>query len=82
VRDIIVIGASAGGIEALKVLISALPAGFQAAIFIVLHVSPDHASILPEILSKQSRVPVQFAENGIFLNAEIFTLPRRIITCL
>ena len=38
-RDIIVVGASAGGIEALRTLVSTLPADIPAAIFVVLHVA-------------------------------------------
>jgi two-component system chemotaxis response regulator CheB len=49
-RDIIVIGASAGGVEALKTVICALPGNLQAAIFIVLHVGRT-PSIMPEILN-------------------------------
>jgi two-component system chemotaxis response regulator CheB len=50
-RNIVVIGASAGGVFALKELVSALPANFTASVFIVLHVSPHTPSLLPEILS-------------------------------
>ncbi|UFH54180.1 chemotaxis protein CheB [Spirosoma sp. KNUC1025] len=50
-RDIIVIGASAGGVFALKELVAALPADFKGCIFVVLHLSPHSPSYLPEILS-------------------------------
>jgi two-component system chemotaxis response regulator CheB len=40
-RNIIVIGASAGGFEALKILVQGLPANLDASIFIVWHMSPD-----------------------------------------
>lgn len=50
-RDIIVIGASAGGVYALKELVSALPPDFDAVIFMSLHVSPHSPSYLPEILN-------------------------------
>lgn len=50
-RNIIVIGASAGGVFALKQLVSALPADFTASVFIVMHVSAHATSLLPEILS-------------------------------
>lgn len=52
-RNIIVIGASAGGFEALKQLVAALPASLEAAIFIVWHMSPDVQGILPHVLNKQ-----------------------------
>lgn len=51
-RDIIVVGASAGGIPTLKELVSLLPADFPAALFMVLHVSRSAESLLPKILSR------------------------------
>jgi hypothetical protein len=48
---IVVIGASAGGVEALQRVVSELPADFPAAVLIVLHVSPRSRSLLPQILS-------------------------------
>lgn len=50
-RNIIVIGTSAGGVFALKQLVSALPADFTASVLIAMHVSPHSTSLLPEILS-------------------------------
>jgi two-component system, chemotaxis family, protein-glutamate methylesterase/glutaminase len=43
--DVVAIGASAGGVEALQALVGALPAGFPAAMLIVLHVDPHHKSM-------------------------------------
>ena len=51
-RDIIAIGASSGGIQALKELTAGLPADLPASIFIVVHMLPTAASILPDILGK------------------------------
>jgi two-component system chemotaxis response regulator CheB len=51
-RNIIVIGASAGGFDALKTLISGLPADLDASIFIVWHMSPDLRGILPQVLNR------------------------------
>jgi len=51
-NQIIVIGASAGGIEALRVVASALPAVFPAPICIVMHTAPQSPSVLHEILSR------------------------------
>jgi two-component system chemotaxis response regulator CheB len=51
-RDIIVIGASAGGLEAMRTLVGQLPHNLPATILIVWHISPDSPSLLPEILSK------------------------------
>ena len=56
-HDIIVIGASAGGVEALKQLVELLPADLPASIFVVLHVPSDGTSALPKILSKWGSLP-------------------------
>jgi len=63
-RDIIVIGASAGGVQALSALVAELPAGLPAAVFIVLHIPADVPSLLPSILLRGSRLPVAHALNG------------------
>lgn len=55
-RNIIVIGASAGGFEAIKQLTAALPADLDAAIFIVWHMSPDITGILPQVINKQKKL--------------------------
>lgn len=60
-RDVVVIGASSGGLQALQTLVGGLPAGFPAAVFIVLHVSPHHESILPLLLSKAGPLPASHA---------------------
>jgi two-component system chemotaxis response regulator CheB len=51
-RDLIVIGTSAGGVEALGRVVAGLPAGFPASLFIVCHVPAGYRSLLPEILSR------------------------------
>lgn len=56
-HNIIVIGASAGGVEALMTIVKALPAEFPAAIFVVLHIPPDSPSLLPGILSRVGPLP-------------------------
>lgn len=63
-RNIIVIGASAGGFNAIKTVVSNLPAGLQAAIFVVWHMSPEVNSILPEALTKLNTLPATNAEDG------------------
>lgn len=50
-HDIIVIGASAGGVEALKEVAKALPVDLPAAVIVVIHVFPRSRSLLPEILN-------------------------------
>src|SRR5215467_1620838 len=63
-RDIIVIGASAGGVPALTSLVSQLPKDLPAAIFIVLHVPGNTPSLLPTILAHDSTLPVAHATDG------------------
>lgn len=57
-RNLIVIGASMGGIETLSMLLSQLPADLQAAVLIVQHTSPDRESRLANVLSRSSTLPV------------------------
>jgi two-component system chemotaxis response regulator CheB len=68
-RDIIVIGASAGGIDPLREIVAAFPPDLRAAVFVVVHISPDCTSVLPEILTRagplraahcSDRVPVSY----------------------
>jgi two-component system chemotaxis response regulator CheB len=63
-HNIIVIGASQGGVEALKTLASGLPADLPAAVFVVLHTSPYHKSYLPEILSRVGPLRATHAFEG------------------
>src|SRR5262249_34430342 len=51
-HDIVVVGGSAGGIEALSKLVSELPPGLPAAVFVVVHIAPDAPSVLPAILTR------------------------------
>lgn len=61
-QALIVIGASAGGMEALSTIFSALPADFPAAILVVTHVGA-RKSLLPELLAKTSALPVRHAQD-------------------
>lgn len=58
------IGASAGGVEALGTLVSGLPADLPAAVFVVLHVLPTGRSVLSRILERQSQLRVRPARDG------------------
>ena len=59
-KDIVVIGASYGGIEALKVLVSGLPEGFHASVFLVQHRRSTAPGLLPLILMKAGPLPASF----------------------
>jgi two-component system chemotaxis response regulator CheB len=62
--DIIVVGASAGGLAAFKTLVAQLPDGLPATIFIVWHIAPDYPSLLPQILAQVAALPVAHAVDG------------------
>src|SRR5688572_28477079 len=63
-KDIVVIGASAGGMEALQKLVSRLPADLPASLFVVWHLSPGLKSILPSVLSKAGALRAVHPEDG------------------
>lgn len=75
-HEIIVIGASAGGVEALMELVRALPADLPAALFVVLHVPSDGVSVLPRILGRTGRLPAFHPENmAPILPGRIYVAP-------
>lgn len=63
-RDIVVIGASAGGVVALKELAKSMPADFEGSVFVVLHIPPYSSSRLAEILSKSGPLTALNAKDG------------------
>jgi two-component system, chemotaxis family, protein-glutamate methylesterase/glutaminase len=63
-HDIIVIGASAGGLQALNELVDCLPRNLPAVCLAVLHIAHGRDSAIPSILNGRDTLAVKFAENG------------------
>ncbi len=61
---LVVIGASAGGVSAIKAIVDRLPADLPAAVCVVVHVPAGHRSHLPEILNRARRLPAAHAADG------------------
>jgi two-component system chemotaxis response regulator CheB len=64
-RDIVVIGGSAGSTAPLKAILGALPAGFDAAIFIVIHIPSRSLGMLATVTSAATNLPVHTAADGL-----------------
>lgn len=70
------VGASAGGLEALQSLLSSLPINLGFPYIIIQHLSPDYKSLLSEILSKHTKMPVIQAENGMMIKENtVYVIP-------
>ena len=75
-RDIIAVGASMGGVEALSALVGQLPPDLPAAVLVVQHMSAESPGLLGEILAKRSRLPVGVAEDRMSLErGHIYVAP-------
>ncbi|NEX23113.1 EAL domain-containing protein [Thiorhodococcus mannitoliphagus] len=61
---IVGIGASAGGLEALTLLIGALPAGLNCTFVIAQHLSPNYRSMLVQLIGRETDMPVKAVEDG------------------
>jgi two-component system chemotaxis response regulator CheB len=61
--EAVVIGASAGGVEVLSMLLSALPASCRLSLIIVMHIPRERPSLLPEVFGSRCALPVKEAED-------------------
>lgn len=64
-RDIIVVGASLGGVEALTTVAAGLPANLPAAVLVVQHMSEESGGLLPGILDRAGPLPAATGEDGM-----------------
>ncbi|MCU1310590.1 MAG: CheB methylesterase [Candidatus Angelobacter sp.] len=64
-RDIVVIGASAGGVQALLRVVSALPREFPASVFVVVHTSPSGPGMLDKVLNRVDGQRARYAQDGM-----------------
>ncbi len=72
----IVIGASAGGLEPLREVISQLPSGFPNPVFVVMHIPPYYPSPLPDILARAGSLPASHPEDHTKVEAgHIYVAP-------
>ena len=77
-QEVIVVGASAGGVEALRVIAAGLAADLPASVFIVLHIGIgiDGQSLLPEILASAGPLPAKHPVDGEEIrHAQIYVAP-------
>ena len=63
-RNIIVVGCSVGGVEALQKLVAGLPPKFPPSVFVVMHLAPQTTSVLPEILNRAGSLPASHPRDG------------------
>jgi two-component system chemotaxis response regulator CheB len=75
-RNIIVIGASAGGFEAIKTIVKDLPENLEASVFIVWHMAADMRGVLPDVLNRIGKLPAANAYDGEPIrNGRIYVAP-------
>ena len=74
--DLVVVGSSAGGVEALSILVSTLPADFPAPIVLAQHLDPSRTSNLDAILRRRAILPVELVETSCLLEkGKIYVVP-------
>jgi two-component system chemotaxis response regulator CheB len=75
-RDVVVVAASAGGLQPLRALLSGLPADLPAALFVVLHVPATGGRSLPYILDRAGPLSAEAAVDGDHIRAgQVYVAP-------
>ncbi|MCG8037543.1 MAG: PAS domain-containing protein [Candidatus Thiodiazotropha taylori] len=73
---IVGIGASAGGLEAIEAFFKVMPPDSGVSFVVIQHLSPDHKSLMAELLSKRTRMPVHRAEDGVLVEPNsVYLIP-------
>jgi two-component system CheB/CheR fusion protein len=76
INELVVVGSSAGGIEALSVLVSSLPKDFPAPIVLAQHLDPFRPSNLDQILERRSTLPIVVVQDSIQLEqGKVYVVP-------
>jgi two-component system CheB/CheR fusion protein len=72
IKDLVVvgIGSSAGGLEALQVMLSKLSENLNCAYIIAQHLSPTHRSMMVDLLSRITNIPVIEVQNGMVIKGK------------
>lgn len=75
-RDLVVIGASAGGIEALQQVLTRLPGDLNAAVLVVIHTSSHSGGLLPKVLQRGGKLPVMHPVDGTLIQrGQVYVAP-------
>lgn len=73
---VVAIGASAGGLEAFTGLLRQLPADTGTAFVFIQHMAPSHESMLPQLLARETAMPVSQIEHGALLSPNhVYVIP-------
>jgi two-component system CheB/CheR fusion protein len=73
---VVAIGASAGGLDALERFFDELDANSGAVYVVIQHLSPDHKSMMDNLLARHTRMPVLMAENGLEMQTNhVYLIP-------
>ena len=83
-KYVVGVGASAGGLDSLKRLVSTIPDGSTGLAFVIVqHLNPDHRSLMVELLQRESSVPVMAIEDGLEIEPDhVYIAPAGWLTTL
>ncbi len=76
---VVAVGASAGGLEALTAILAALPSDIAMAFVLIQHLDPKRHSMMPELLSKATRIPVLEARDAMKVEPNhVYVMPSNV----